>query len=110
MVTLFHFMIINNWQMTIEMYQAVMESKFFPLFFFTCFYVTVVLILLNVVLSMVLEIYSSVEPEVVRNSERVKLSKNLKMLVENLEHAQHKGAVEETVNEEFKVIRNQLLE
>ena len=37
-----------------------------PVFFFTSFWVTVVLILLNVVLSMVLEIYSSVEPEVQR--------------------------------------------
>jgi len=66
MVTLFHLMLVNNWFITIDMYQGVMENMWLPLFFFSFFWVTVVLILLNVVLSMVLEIYSSVEPEVNR--------------------------------------------
>lgn len=56
-----------------------------PIFFFTCFWITVVLILLNVVLAMVLEIYSSVEPEVHRGTERVKLLKKLKKIVESID-------------------------
>ena len=67
MVTLFHFMVVNNWNYTIDMYASVMDQhQWVPVFFFGTFWVAVVLILLNVVLSMVLEIYSSVEPEVQR--------------------------------------------
>lgn len=66
MVTLFHFMVVNNWFVTTQMYADVLKEPMVPFFFFVCFWVTVVLILMNVVLSMILEIYASVEPEVKR--------------------------------------------
>lgn len=69
MVTLFHFMIVNNWYLTIDMYINIMGHSILITSYFVCFWSTVVLILLNVVLSMVLEIFSSVEPEVSRNIE-----------------------------------------
>ena len=79
MVTLFHFMVVNNWSYTTEMYATVMDINWLPVFFFGTFWVAVVLILLNVVLSMVLEIYTSVvEPEVQRQAEKLELIKQLK--------------------------------
>ena len=38
-VTLFHFMIVNNWFVTIDMYREVMQSKS-AVYFFICFWVT----------------------------------------------------------------------
>ena len=70
LVTLFHFMIINNWFITTDMYEDVTGTKVSYLFF-VLFWIFVVLILLNVLIALILEIYSSVEPEV---AEKVKKS------------------------------------
>ena len=59
-------MIVNNWFVTIDMYRAVTSDQVTPVIFFFSFWCFVVLILLNVVLSLVLEIFSSVEPQVKR--------------------------------------------
>ena len=64
LVTLFHFMVINNWFVTIDMYEAVNGGSMFPTFYFVLFWVFVVLILLNVLIALILEIYSAVEPEI----------------------------------------------
>jgi len=64
LVTLFHFMVVNNWFLTIRMYSAVLGSAALPTLFFVTFWCFVVLILLNVIIALILEIYSSVEPEV----------------------------------------------
>lgn len=82
-MTLFHFMVVNNWFVTIDMYRAVMDEPIIPVIFFVTFWCFVVLILLNVVLSLVLEIYSSVEPEVKRVDEKVKLIKKIRHIIES---------------------------
>ena len=64
LVTLFHFMVINNWFVTIDMYEEVNDGSMFPTFYFVLFWVCVVLILLNVLIALILEIYSAVEPEI----------------------------------------------
>ena len=85
LVTLFHFMVVNNWFITIDMYRAVTDYQFSPVIFFFTFWCFVVLILLNVVLSLVLEIYSSVEPEVKRVAERIALTQKMKNLISEQE-------------------------
>ena len=57
-------MVVNNWQETVEMYQNVTGHERAPEIFFIVFWCCVVLILLNVLIALILEIYSSVEPEV----------------------------------------------
>ena len=57
-------MVVNNWQETVEMYQNVTGFQRIPQLFFIVFWCCVVLILLNVLIALILEIYSSVEPEV----------------------------------------------
>ena len=73
LITLFHFMVINNWFVTIQMYQAVTDNKYLPTLFFVVFWCFVVLVLLNVLISLIIEIYSSVEPEVNEKKKKEKL-------------------------------------
>ena len=56
-------MVINNWFVTIDMYEDVTDSRF-PTFFFVFFWIFVVNVLLNILIALILEIYSAVEPEV----------------------------------------------
>lgn len=83
LVTLFHFMIVNNWFMTIDMYRACVKHKIVPELFFVSFWCFVVLILLNVLIALILDIYSSVEPEVNAKAKKLKLSHQIKEIVEN---------------------------
>ena len=57
-------MVVNNWFVTIDMYKTVTNNNYTPAIFFVLFWCFVVLILLNVLIALILEIYSSVEPEV----------------------------------------------
>lgn len=63
LVTLFHIMIVNNWYVTCEMYVYVFETRWCVLFFLA-FWVLTVLIMLNLVISFVLEIYGTVSSDV----------------------------------------------
>mmetsp|Transcript_22412 Transcript_22412/g.29989 ORF Transcript_22412/g.29989 Transcript_22412/m.29989 type:complete len:141 (+) Transcript_22412:475-897(+) len=106
MVTLFHFMVVNNWFLTIDMYIAILGNSVMITSYFVSFWVSVVLILLNVVLSMVLEIYSSVEPEVQRNTEKTELIKTIKKIVEKIDPQKE---AREQIGDEFKLLRDQLV-
>jgi len=61
-ITLFHIMIVNNWYVTCDMICIVMGTdgvpSNWPRTFFVAFWVLTVLIMLNLVISFVLEIYS----------------------------------------------------
>ena len=63
MVTLFHVLVVNNWNETTEMYTVISESNW-PRVYFTTFWVICTLIMLNIVISFVLEIYGSIGDEV----------------------------------------------
>ena len=93
LVTLFHFMIVNNWFVTIDMFRAVTGLEVVPVLFFLTFWCFVVLILLNVVLSQVLEIFSSVEPEVKRMAKKVELTHKMRRLVKDHEVSQEVEAL-----------------
>ena len=58
MITLFHILVINNWNQTTDMYCYVLKSDW-PRVFFGAFWVLTVLIMLNIVISFVLETYST---------------------------------------------------
>jgi two pore calcium channel protein len=62
MVTLFHIMIVNNWYITCNMFVLVKGNNW-PRCFFVAFWVIVVLIMLNLVISFILEIYSETEED-----------------------------------------------
>ena len=68
LVTLFHFMVVNNWFVTIDMFQDVVGEHTYPKVFFVSFWCFVTVILMNVIIALILEIYSSVEPEVTRKA------------------------------------------
>ena len=63
MLTLFHVLVINNWNNTTDMYCTVMDSGW-PKLYFGLFWVVSVMIMLNIVISFVLEMYSIVSEEV----------------------------------------------
>ena len=63
MVTLFHVMVVNNWWMTCNMFIDVSGNNW-PQLYFVSFWVLTVLIIFNLVISNVIEIYDEVETEV----------------------------------------------
>ena len=64
LVTLFHIMVVNNWYVTANMYYYVMGNSAWPILFFMLFWVMTVLIMLNLVIAFVLDIYSQVSSEI----------------------------------------------
>ena len=63
MMTLFHVIVINNWNNTTEMY-CIVEGSNNPRIFFMSYWILAVLCSFNLVISFVLEIYSAVGEEV----------------------------------------------
>ena len=63
LVTLFHIMVVNNWWITCNMFIDIQGSDW-PQYFFVSFWILTVLIIFNLVISNVIEIYDSVESEV----------------------------------------------
>ena len=102
LVTLFHFMVVNNWFVTIDMYQLVTGHQTRPLLFFISFWCFVVLILLNVLIALILEIYSSVEPEVAMKAKKVNLTMQLSQIVNAVD--------KDSQADRFTQVRKQLAE
>lgn len=61
-VTLFHIMIVNNWYLTCNMYCIVVGNNW-PRVYFISFWFFTVLVLLNLVIAFVIEVYDSVSKE-----------------------------------------------
>lgn len=59
LVTLFHIMVVNNWYVTCNMYCYVMGNKW-PRLYFILFWALTVLIMLNLVIAFIIEIYDTV--------------------------------------------------
>jgi len=62
LVTLFHIMVVNNWFITCNMYCDVVGSNY-PQVFFILFWVVTVLIMLNLVIAFMIEIYDAADGE-----------------------------------------------
>ena len=85
LVTLFHFMIVNNWIVTIQMYQSIVDPYTFPEIFFVTFWCSVTVIIMNVIVALIIEIYSSVEPEVTRKMKQIHLTRQLMKIVDGMD-------------------------
>ena len=70
MVTLFHIMVVNNWFITCNMFIDISGSHL-PKFFFISFWIFTVLIIFNLVISNIIEIYDSVEEEITTKFRRI---------------------------------------
>ena len=57
-------MVVNNWWIVVNMISGVVGNTILVRLFFTSFWVTIVLILVNIMVAIVLEIYGSVSAEV----------------------------------------------
>ena len=66
LITLFHQMVINNWFVTVDMYSYVMgeENEWWIKFYFISFWITIVLIQLNILIAIFLEIFGAVADQV----------------------------------------------
>jgi len=80
-ITLFHVMIVNNWFITVDMYCTVTGNDW-PRLFFALFWIFSVCMMLNLVISFVLEVYSSVVEEMSRDFSKRVFINNLKAKVE----------------------------
>lgn len=58
MVTLFHIMVVNNWFITCNMICLIQQS-IWPRVYFVLFWIMTVLMMLNIVIAFVLEIYEN---------------------------------------------------
>ena len=76
LMTLFHVIVINNWNNTVAMYCTVMGNNW-PRVYFASFWILAVLNMFNLVISFVLEIYSSVGEEVEERITRQRLARQL---------------------------------
>lgn len=65
-VVLFQQMVVNNWFVVVNMY-AELYPKYTVLvrLFFVVFWIMVVLLLMNIMIAIVLEIYDTLQPEIV---------------------------------------------
>ena len=55
-ITLFHLSIVNNWYVTCNMFCEALHSSW-PRFYFICWWATSVLVLQNLIIAFVMEIY-----------------------------------------------------
>ena len=76
LMTLFHVIVINNWNNTTDMYCIVVGSHW-PRVYFASFWILAVLNMFNLVISFVLEIYSSVGEEVEERITKQRLARQL---------------------------------
>ena len=63
LVTLFHIMVVNNWYITCNMYCYVVGNNW-PRMYFILFWALTVLIMLNLVIAFIIEIYDTVSQEI----------------------------------------------
>jgi hypothetical protein len=68
-ITLFHILTVNNWYVTCDMYTYVLES-FWPRIYFVTFWIFSVLIMLNIAVAFVLDIYHSVSDDIEKEYKR----------------------------------------
>jgi len=74
-ITLYGFMIISGWWVITNMYIDIVGSQW-PIIFYIVFFVTIELIVLNLVIAVILEIYSAVETNVEDYFKKIELIKS----------------------------------
>jgi hypothetical protein len=76
MLTLFHILVVNNWNQTTDMFCIIADSRW-PRLYFTTFWIICTLIMLNIVISFVLENYGSIGDEIQVNERKLVLARKL---------------------------------
>jgi hypothetical protein len=76
MVTLFHILVVNNWNQTTDLYCAIVGNNW-PRLYFTTFWIICTLTMLNVVISFILEIYGSIGDEIAEEEHKKELARQL---------------------------------
>ena len=62
-LTLFCILTSNNWNSTTAMYSALDDDSLGPYWFFSIYFILSIMVVLNIVVSFIMEIYSSTEEE-----------------------------------------------
>lgn len=104
LIVLFHQMVVNNWYVTVNQYTVIMgeHNQWWVRLYFVSFWVTIVLIELNILIAIVLEIFSAVAEKVMEHVDKVRAQKGL------FKH--FKGDDEETIREKVADARRYHLE
>ena len=106
MVTLFHIMVVNNWWVTCNMFIDVSQNNW-PQLYFASFWVLTVLIIFNLVVSNVIEIYDEVETDVQQKFVRRNQIKELMGLAHDELHQLVRRTQQETVSHYNSVLESQ---
>lgn len=90
-------MVVNNWFVTVDMYTNIMgeASYMWVRAYFVLFWITIVLIQLNIIIAVVLEIFGSVADQVNDYMHHVQVSKKLKKELEGYSEKEIKERIEE---------------
>lgn len=91
MVTLYAFMIINNWPAITDMMVGVAGSGW-PRVFFMLFYILVQWIILNIVIAMMLEVFTNVDEEIDAEYEKLANVKRLRAIADRTDLATFRAA------------------
>ena len=82
MLTLFHISVENNWNETTAIYTDIMESNW-PRVYFVSYWIITVLMALNIIISFVLEIYTTVGDTIMIKHLKIMYSKSLMLMFPN---------------------------
>ena len=58
LMTLFCILVSNNWNSVTDMYGVLCGNSFWPRLYFSCFFMVSIFIILNIIISFIIEIYS----------------------------------------------------
>ena len=97
LVTLFHQMVVNNWFVTVGMLADITGHKVATHFYFVTFWMAIVLVLLNIVIAIVLEIFGSVTNQVEAEMKTTKMQIQLHKWLEGCDEETMKKRIDEAL-------------
>ena len=75
-------MVVNNWTIIVQMYIDITGSQL-PIVYFILFWIMVDLIIFNLIIAVILEIYASVENDVQKIYKRIQLSREVQEIYQD---------------------------
>ena len=97
LVTLFHQMVVNNWFVTVGMLVDITGQTVATRFYFVTFWMATVLVLLNIVIAIVLEIFGSVTNQVEAEVKTIKMQIQLHKWLEGCDEETMKKRIGEAL-------------
>lgn len=105
MITLISFMVVNNWTIIVQVYIDITGSQM-PIVYFMLFWIMVDLIILNLVIAVILEIYASVEEDI---TARFKKFENTNKLMKKYENRSLQDLKHHCLNVNMKIVADHKL-